>query len=352
MIENTDNKLDKELIIVTKYFGYNFTGATLATHELAKLWCRKFNNITILTRKIGKVDNGSNFEIIECKSYRDIIEKLKKTDSKKCIYYNDDHIAFLFKLSKKKYFHTYHATWPQARWNDIQHFIKSFVFIPLYKIAIKNSIKEITVSNKYNGFVNKYNNNNCVIRNGLGKSASTQKRQSNNQNEIFKVVMVGNIDKRKYKLALKLFELIEKSNITNIQIDIYGAIINKNLAQKLFKFKFVEFKGFVSKVPIYEYDLMVHTASNENLSIAICEALKSNVPVLCFNVGGLSEVIIDNDNGLLIDNNNVLKMFEALFIIYEQKLKFSFKSRIIDQFDWEISSNKYLKEFKMENKNE
>ena len=53
--EKLTNNMD-ELIVVTKYFGYNFTGATLSTHELIKEWSKYFKNITIVTRNIGRYD--------------------------------------------------------------------------------------------------------------------------------------------------------------------------------------------------------------------------------------------------------------------------------------------------------
>ena len=342
-------KIDKEVVIFTKYFGYNFTGATLATHELIKLWSLECKKIKIITKYLGENENIEgieNVEIIHCKTYKQMVYELNKTYSDSSIYYSDDHLAFILKIVGKKYFHTYHATWPEARWNNLEHFFKSFLFIPLYKIAIKNSIKEITVSNKYYQFVNKYNKNNCVIRNGLGRSgASNDKVIPTINDKKFNVVMIGNIDTRKYKLAIKLFNKIKKNKITDIKIDIYGRNTNKKMVKILEKYNFVEYKGFVSKVPINNYKLMLHTASNENLSIAICESLKNKVPVLCYDVGGLNEVVINKDNGVLIKKGKNKEMYNKLIDIKKGNINFKFSSRIIEEFEWTISSSKYISEF-------
>ncbi len=35
---------------------------------------------------------------------------------------------------------------------------------------------------------------------------------------------------------------------------------------------------------------LINTSTIENLSISVCEALKSNLPVFCFEVGGLQKL--------------------------------------------------------------
>lgn len=336
----------KEIVILTKNFGHNFTGATLATHELIKRWSSSVEKITVYTRNEGKHDEIKNLQIIECKNNSEILEKLKK-HTNNAVYYNDDHLAYLLKKAKKQYYHTYHATWPEARWIDSKYFIKSFAFIPLYKTAIKNSKLEITVSHKYNEWVKKFNNNSLVIRNGLGINEEKYNIiKTNKKGDTYKIIMMGNIDRRKYSLALDLFKMIENSNL-NIKIDIYGRELEANLRKQLEEFNFVEFKGFVSDINIIEYDMLINTSKNENLSIAVCEAIKVHVPVLCFDVGAMGEVIVDGDNGYLIRNNNVSEMYEKLKYIIENDFEFKFESQIINDFNWDKSAKKYLENFEL-----
>ena len=337
----------KELVVVTKYFGYNFTGATLATHELVKMWSGKFNNITIITKNIGEYDDIENLKVKLCKNNFDIINNLKKIQNKNIKYYCDDHLSILLKLSNKKYFHTYHATWPEAKWNNYNYFVKSFLFIPLYKYAIKNSIIEVAVSEKYKeNFVKKYNNNCMVIRNGLGRHIKL-KYDRNAKSEKFNIVMIGNIDKRKYKLAPQLFEIISKENL-NVNIDIYGRNLDTNLLKKIEKYDFVNYRGFSKNINIQEYKLLLSTSTNENLSIATCEGIKVNVPTLGFNVGAMDEIVVNGDNGFLIDNMNIEVLFEKLKFIVNTNYEFKFKDRKIEEFEWHKVAEKYFQIFMME----
>lgn len=336
----------KEMVIVTKNFGHNFTGATLATHELLKRWSKSVKKITVYTRNEGKHDELENLEVIVCKDNSEIVNKLKLKNDEDVIYYNDDHLAYLLKKANKQYYHTYHATWPEARWIDFNFFIKSFVFIHLYKIAIKNSKLEITVSNRYKNWVDKYNQNSMVIRNGLGiNQEKYDKVKETPRGEVYKVIMIGNIDKRKYSLALNLFELINKSEM-KIQIDIYGKDLDSELRKKLEEYKFVSFKGFVSDIKLTDYDMFINTSKNENLSIAVCEAIKVHVPVLCFDSGAMGEVIQDGDNGYVIKNNDFKEMFDKLKKIIDENYEFKFEDKTIDEFNWDKSAKIYMDNFK------
>ena len=335
----------KDIVIVTKNFGHNFTGATLATHELLKRWSKDVEKITVYTRNEGKYDKVKNLEVIKCKDNSEIVSKLKAhTDD--AIYYNDDHLAYLLKKANKQYYHTYHATWPEARWIDFNFFIKSFAFIHLYKIAIKNSKLEVTVSNRYRKWIDKYNPNSMVIRNGLGiNEAKYDVVKESSRGEIYKIIMIGNIDQRKYSLALGLFELIKKSGM-KVQIDMYGKDLDSELRKKLETYKFVSFKGFVSDISITDYDMFINTSKNENLSIAVCEAIKVHVPVLCFDSGAMGEVVEDGDNGYIIENNDYKEMFNRLKKIIDENHKFKFEDRTIEEFSWDKSAEIYMENFK------
>jgi glycosyltransferase involved in cell wall biosynthesis len=52
-------------------------------------------------------------------------------------------------------------------------------------------------------------------------------------------------------------------------------------------------------------DLLIHTANNEPFGRIVAEALAMEVPVIASAQGGTSEIIVDNQNGFLIDNSDV-----------------------------------------------
>lgn len=346
MDNNINNKNDR-LVVVTKYFGYNFTGATLATHELVKEWKNYYDEIVIITKNLGKFDiEGLN--IIECKNTFEVIANIIniKKENKNIIAYSDDHTGFLIKLAGLEYYHTYHANWPECRWVDWIHFLKSFMFIPMYKLTLSNAKAIIAVSYYSKHFIKRYNKNINVIRNGIGRNGKvTIDTKCNNElDDLLKVIMIGNIDKRKYKLAEQLFSEIEHKKI-NIKIDIYGNCNDEKLAKRLDKYKFVELKGFSNDINIRNYSLYISTSKNENLSIALCEALMNRVPVITFDVGGLSEVIVNGINGFIVEPYNVKSMLEIINEIKNKKFEMNFDRNNLESYDWKYSAKRYKEYF-------
>jgi glycosyltransferase involved in cell wall biosynthesis len=84
--------------------------------------------------------------------------------------------------------------------------------------------------------------------------------------------------------------------------------------------------GFVTEIynAMAGLDLLWHPASEEGLGTVLIDALGLGVPPIAFNVGGVSEIIEDRKNGLLVPSNNV-KAFAAA---HESMLAPEFRSRL------------------------
>ncbi|MED4974615.1 glycosyltransferase [Geobacillus kaustophilus NBRC 102445] len=344
----------KELVILTKKFGYNFTGATLATHELIKRWVDYFSNITVITKEIGKYDRHHNLTIIKANSTFEIIKLLNETKNLNAIYYSDDHLGFLMKLCGIEYYHTYHGNWPDAKKVSLELWLKSLFFMPAYKLSLKNAKLVINVSYYMEKYTRKYNKYTTVIRNGLGqKKIDKQFNGSVNyvkkikiDNRKLKIIMIGGIDKRKYKLAIKLFSVIKNKSINDrIHVDIYGGVNDKNIGDLLKRYDFVKLKGYVDNIDLKKYDILLSTSEIENLSISICEAIANNIPVLCFNVGGLGEVVKNARNGFIIPNGDVNTMANIIEHIVSNGYTFEFNHNMLFEYDWEFASKEYLRQF-------
>lgn len=70
-----------------------------------------------------------------------------------------------------------------------------------------------------------------------------------------------------------------------------------------------EFKGQVTNVQIHDFystnkvDLFINVSEFEGLPVSIMEALSYSIPVIATNVGGVSEIIKNDFNGLLLSAN-------------------------------------------------
>lgn len=333
------------LVVLTKQFG-NYTGATISTIQLLKRISSKFDSVIVFTLKTdGTVVD--NVDVMVLNNYLALIKALK--NQKNVIGYSDDHLGFLFSLANIKYIHTYHGNWPDAKKLNLEMYIKSFYFIPLYKKTIKNACRVVSVSRyMQEHFVGPINSNSEVIYNGIKqKERAIKHRPSIKLNLRF--LMVGNLDTRKYGKALKVFNVLQNNNFEG-QVDIYGAIHNKTLAHKLNEFSFVNLMGNVDSISYVDYDGLICTSASENLPVSIIESIINGVPVISSNVGGIPEVVND-ENGFLMDVNDY-RSFAWVILKYRKKeISVDNLTKIKANFSWDNSSRLYMQTFKrVENK--
>lgn len=330
------------LVVVTKQFG-NYTGATVSTIQLLKKIARNFTNVTVITlRSDGTIIE--NVDVVIVNSYLKLIEQLKKiVEEQKPLGYSDDHLGFIFSFFGVKYIHTYHGNWPDARWLNTSMYLKSYYFIPLYKLTIKHASLVVNVSYYMkNKFVNKLNSNNVVIYNGIKQS---QGKKIDAYKENNKFLMVGNVDKRKYRNAVKVFDVLHALSFHGT-IDIYGNLADKEIVSKLDAFSFVKIYGAVDNIDYSKYSALICTSASENLPVSIVESLINNVPVIAFNVGGISEVVKDKENGYIFEKNNFKD-----FAYRIANFKYPFDTdksmeKILKEFNWDYASQKYMSFFK------
>lgn len=332
--------MKKELIVLTKKFGKNYTGATLATQYFIDGWKEEFSKITALTLETGDYDETRANVIIEkCKNERELCHLLKAKNlcnSANIIGYSDDHLGYLMKKANIPYIHTYHGNWPDARWVNPEFFIKSFYFMPLYKKTLRYAESVVNVSTYMEKFTKRYNTKSILIRNGMNF-----KPHEVDTYYPATFVMVGNIDTRKYRNAVTLAEHIYTIN-KNVKIDIFGKIIDDSIAKKLEELPNIHLMGQHNTIPYGSYCGLINTSEIENLSISVCEAIKSGIPVFCFDVGGLPEVVKDNETGFIFKKKDYKQMAWTIVDYACREKKMKVNQHVLDLFDWDIAAKKYM----------
>lgn len=336
------------IVILTKNYGSNFTGATMATNVLSENWIHshEVNQIIVFAKNVGDISNV-NVRLIRFTSLRDFKNKFRREKFvvSDCVFYSDDHLGYYFSKLGVDYFHTYHGNWPDARWISPSFFIKSFYFIPIYIRTIKNAKMVINVSKYMEKFTNKYNRNHIIIHNGV-----PEKNFYPNLNEVGKInhmnnkiVMVGNIDSRKYKY---LYQMLSKysSLMCSWDIYIYGKILDKKLYSQLIAFPNVHIMGFKDTIRYQDYDLFICTSTSENLPISICEALVSGLPVISFDVGGISEVICSK-NGSIIPKYELSSFISAIEKYFNNNSEYEYDAEKYKDLNWKSVSKKYMNIF-------
>jgi glycosyltransferase involved in cell wall biosynthesis len=330
--DNTDNR---KLFILTTHFGINFSGGSTATHEIFVNMQDRFDEITILCTAIGD-HSFSNVNFIIYKHVLEAFRILKSIPVRNTTFYGDFYNSILYVWSGKPFYFTYHDNWPEMSRASFQDFLRSMFYRPVYHSIFRHSKSVIVVSEYKKKYVSSFTKDLQLIRNGFNKKFT---KGNNYPDPVHRILMVGNIDRRKYKMALRLFRNLKFD--FPAEIHIYGNTLDKDLTRKLNSFDFVKIMGFRKVIAYQDYQCMLHTALIENLPIAICESLYFEIPVIAFDVGGIHE-IVNETNGLLIPPFDINKMSEYLLKVLNHEIDFSFEDNVLTEFDWETASNKYL----------
>ena len=163
--------------------------------------------------------------------------------------------------------------------------------------------KNKTYNFKKNKFIDKYNINKKDFLIGIIGRLSAEKGHKylfeaikKNKNNNFKLLVIG-----EGKLENELKEYANKENIEDKII----------------------FTGFIDDIDlIYSLiDLIILPSVRECLPMVLLEAMNYEIPAIASNVGGVSEVIKEGENGLLVEPKNVEEINEALNFFLENSNK-------------------------------
>lgn len=333
------------ITILTKNWGKNFTGATLATQQLAERWAMRFVRIEVLTLHAEESISANNLTVTCIRPACQLCGEIKKkeADGQKRIWYSDDHLGFLLAVQGIEYYHTYHGNWPDARSANAELFIKSLYFMPAYEATMRHAKAVICVSHYMERYALRFNPHTLVIHNGMDKKAAYVGPPPGKT-----FLMVGTISKRKYEMALPLLKQLWRLD-PEIQVHIYGAPVEQSVVQDLQGMPNVIMEGQQQAIPYKAYRGLIHTSKMENLSIAVCEAIDQEIPVFCFAVGGLPEVVIQGRTGMLFEMSAVEKMAQSIAEQAAQRKPMKADRYILEDFSWDQAAESYCRLFLQDN---
>lgn len=322
------------LVILTTHFGTNFSGGSTATCEIFSRLEDQFDRVTVIGTQLGNHPFRA-LEFIQYHSWWDAIRTIRRITGKGATFYGDFYNAFLLVLASVPFYFTCHDNWPEMAQFGFKNRINSFFYTSIYLLIFSRALHVFSVSNFKKAFISRATDRVSVVRNGYSKTERQVGERSN------KVLMVGNIDQRKYKKALDLFLYMEKREGPLFHIDVYGSVNDQKLAAELSRFPFVNLMGFAAQVPYWNYKLLLHTSVMENLPISFCEALHHQLPVVAFDVGGASEIVGDKQ-GVLVQPYAVKELYERLMSLWHLKNMEAFHLEVPPEYSWETCSQQYL----------
>lgn len=324
--------MGRRLVILTTHFGTKFSGGSTATCEIFSRLENHFDEVVVLGTQLGE-HLFSKLDFRKFGTSSELKRLIREVDSSETIYYGDFYNAVAFAEAQVPFYFTYHDNWPELANTSFSNWLDGFSYIRAYEKIFKSAKHVFTVSQFKQDQISQYSSNTSLVRNGFRQAnRSTVPTQTSRRN----ILMVGNIDQRKYEKALVLFEQWQPK----CEVHIYGRSIDHQIAERLRNLPFVDIKGFVTRVPYQEYRMLLHTSLMENLPITFCEAIDAETPVVAFDVGGSNEVV-DQDSGLLVSPYDLDQMEKSIEAAYNSYDNFNFDSSKLDGFSWDKAAEQY-----------
>jgi len=140
--------------------------------------------------------------------------------------------------------------------------------------------------------------------------------------DAFLLGVVGRLHHQKGLFYLLDALPIIKNSIEQVELLIIGEGDLKNdleaHADSIGVSGFTRFKGPRSDIPeiLSALDVFVLPSLWEGLPLALLEAMASGLPVIATNVGGIPEVVIDRETGLLIQPSNSQTIADAVLLLF------------------------------------
>lgn len=223
--------------------------------------------------------------------------------------------------------HTVHG-WS---FNDLQNPLRRKGFIWLERLAAKFSHKLIIVSNydKQKGLNNRIAGNNKYILIPYGINYEEFRTSPDTKNSILRQelgianrdLIVGMISCFKPQKVpedfIRLAFLVHQIMPAVRFVLVGDGLLRPRINQMIDRFKLQEvvfLTGWRRDIPaiLSSIDIFVLTSLWEGLPISVLEAMASSLPVAATDTGGISEVIIEQKTGFLVNPGDMKKMAEKL----------------------------------------
>jgi glycosyltransferase involved in cell wall biosynthesis len=113
----------------------------------------------------------------------------------------------------------------------------------------------------------------------------------------------------------------------------------------------ITFAGSVPHERVVDFyhntDLLVNPSLSESFGMSLIEAMASNVPVVVSQVGGMTDIVRHEDNGLFVEPGNTEQLARAILDVLKNdqkrdRLTQSGRASLTDRFSWDAVANRLL----------
>lgn len=199
----------------------------------------------------------------------------------------------------------------------------------LTKFAYKKAAQIVSISKKIDGVMCEFSPNHQtkiipdIARELVANTENVVRLKTEFANK-FIVGHVGALDDEIKNQSLILKTANQLRDYENMIFIMFGIGKDeaklKNLAAEL-NLTNIIFEGFKDNIADYFalFDIFIYPSKEEGLGSAILEAFQFKKPVIAANVGGIPDILGDNEFGLLINPFDENELSEAIFKLYQDK---------------------------------
>lgn len=155
------------------------------------------------------------------------------------------------------------------------------------------------------------------------------------------------------KMAVKVLQQLQEqypsATLTMVGPDKDGSLqTTKDFAKSLGIT--VNFSGQLTKEEWWElaskHDIFINTTHFDNTPVSVMEAMALGLPVISTNVGGIPFLLTNEQNALLVPDNDITTMTNAVLDLLENKPKNNLlitnARTFIEQMDWELVKQSWV----------
>ena len=208
------------LILFGTRIGLNFSGGSNATVLLFQHIVPHFKEVFLVCQEIGALPFRDKVEVRFWENEEEALKELIQLKAKESIYYGDFVDAKLLVEANLPFFFTYHDNWPEQQELDESSRLVAKERIASYQEIFATAIQVFSVSEFKRGFIQQATDRHLLVRNGAFHPVHAFSPIKIETGSPFMVLMMGNLDRRKYAYALELFQKIPPES--ELEIHIYG----------------------------------------------------------------------------------------------------------------------------------
>lgn len=244
--------------------------------------------------------------------------------------------------------HTIHNNIESKEQNKLGLYIEKVAYhnFGMVPVAISESVK-LSIIKTYN-LAQKYL---PIIINGIDTGKYNGGQAGRKKNQSLQLIHVGRLNKQKnHALLINVFKVLIDRGF-DLHLNLVG---EGELKQELVKqvaalgiSDRVHFLGVRSDIPelLQASDLFVFSSDWEGLPLVVLEAMAAGLPIVSTRVGGVPEIVKDQENGVLVEPGNQQMLVEAIAKLIGDQSKMDAmgaKSREISaQYDIKVTQHRY-----------